>query len=97
CDIIASNRVRHYRDTSPIPLVQEHEVKPTRRTVVKSAGFALLTPALGVLGQASSSGPARAQEPAWRHGVSLFGKLRYQPGFKNFDYVNPAAPKGGVV
>jgi microcin C transport system substrate-binding protein len=72
-------------------------VKPTRRTVVKSAGFALLTPALGVLGQASSSAPARAQEATWRHGVSLFGKLRYQPGFKNFDYVNPAAPKGGVV
>jgi microcin C transport system substrate-binding protein len=85
CDIFAGNRV------------QEHEVKPTRRTVVKSAGFALLTPALGVLGQASSSGPARAQEATWRHGVSLFGKLRYQPGFKNFDYVNPAAPKGGVV
>jgi microcin C transport system substrate-binding protein len=72
-------------------------VKPTRRTIVKSAGFALLTPAFGVLGQTSSSGPARAQEPAWRHGVSLFGDVRYQPGFKNFDYVNPAAPKGGVV
>ena len=72
-------------------------MKPTRRTIVKSAGFALLTPAFGVLGQTSSSGPARAQEPAWRHGVSLFGDVRYQPGFKNFDYVNPAAPKGGVV
>jgi microcin C transport system substrate-binding protein len=72
-------------------------VKPTRRTIVKSAGFALVAPAFGVLGQASSSGPAHAQEPAWRHGVSLFGNLRYQPGFKHFDYVNPAAPKAGVV
>src|SRR4051812_23649641 len=31
------------------------------------------------------------------HGLSLFGDLKYPPDFKNFDYVNPAAPKGGVV
>ena len=72
-------------------------MKPTRRTVVKSAGFTLLAPALGAFAQAPSIVQARAEEAAWRHGVSLFGDLRYQPGFKNFDYVNPAAPKGGVV
>jgi microcin C transport system substrate-binding protein len=42
-----------------------------------------------------------AEEPAarsaWRHGVSLFGDLKYPPGFKQFDYVNPQAPKGGVA
>ena len=72
-------------------------MKPTRRTVVKSAGFALVAPAFGVLGQTFSSGAASAAEPTWRHGVSLFGQLRYQPGFKNFEYVNPAAPKAGIV
>ncbi len=36
-------------------------------------------------------------EPAWRHGVSLFGDLKYPPGFKQFDYVNADAPKGGAV
>jgi len=40
---------------------------------------------------------ARAEEGAWRHGLSLFGELKYPPGFKHFDYVNPNAPKGGVV
>ncbi|MBN8959402.1 MAG: ABC transporter substrate-binding protein [Rhizobiales bacterium] len=40
---------------------------------------------------------ARSEEPQWRHGVSLFGDLKYPAGFKHFDYVNPAAPKGGVV
>ncbi|HEV2954806.1 MAG TPA: extracellular solute-binding protein [Xanthobacteraceae bacterium] len=50
-----------------------------------------------MLGQASTSGPARAQEPTWRHGASLYGDLHYPPGFKHFDYVNPAAPKAGVV
>ena len=45
--------------------------------------------------------PARAQEPttgpAWRHGLSLFGNLKYPPDFKQFDYVNPNAPKAGTA
>jgi microcin C transport system substrate-binding protein len=36
--------------------------------------------------------PAHA-EP--RHGLSIFGDLKYTPDFKHFDYVNPDAPKGG--
>ena len=28
-------------------------------------------------------------------GMSLFGDLKYGPGFTHFDYVNPQAPKGG--
>lgn len=35
--------------------------------------------------------------PPWRHGTSLMGDLKYPPGFPHFDYVNPAAPKGGRV
>ena len=42
--------------------------------------------------------PATAQEEKeWRHGLSLFGKLKYPAGFKQFDYVNPQAPKGGAA
>ena len=44
---------------------------------------------------------AEAQEKAaslvWRHGVSLFGDLKYPSGFKQFDYVNANAPKGGTA
>ena len=29
--------------------------------------------------------------------MSLFGDLKYPPGFKQFDYVNADAPKGGAV
>lgn len=32
-----------------------------------------------------------------RHGLSIFGDLKYGPDFKHFDYVNPDAPKGGSV
>jgi microcin C transport system substrate-binding protein len=30
-------------------------------------------------------------------GMSLFGDLKYAPGFTHFDYANPQAPKGGVM
>ena len=30
-----------------------------------------------------------------RHGLSIFGELKYERDFKHFDYVNPDAPKGG--
>ena len=42
--------------------------------------------------------PAQAAENvSIRHGMSLFGELKYGPDFKHFDYVNPDAPKGGTV
>jgi microcin C transport system substrate-binding protein len=40
---------------------------------------------------------AKAEEAAERHGASLFGDLKYPAGFRQFDYVNPKAPKGGEV
>jgi microcin C transport system substrate-binding protein len=46
---------------------------------------------------AFSALPAFAQGKEWKHGLSLFGELKYPSGFKNFDYVNPSAPKGGVA
>ena len=30
-------------------------------------------------------------------GLAMHGDLKYKAGFRNFDYVNPAAPKGGKV
>ena len=31
------------------------------------------------------------------HGISAFGDLKYPADFKHFDYVNPDAPKGGLI
>ena len=59
-----------------------------RRTLLQ------LTAATGVIHLLPPS-PARAAEPEWRHGLSLFGELKYPAGFERFDYVNPDAPKGG--
>ena len=67
-----------------------------RRTLFKSALLALAARQLPLRAWIN---PAQAQEqnPAWRHGVSLFGDLKYPAGFERFDYVNPNAPKGGIV
>lgn len=32
-----------------------------------------------------------------RHGLSIFGDLKYAADFENFEYVNPDAPKGGRI
>ena len=41
--------------------------------------------------------PAPAAEPQWRHGTSLMGEPKYPAGFPHFAYVNPKAPKGGLL
>ncbi len=33
----------------------------------------------------------------FKHGISVFGNLKYPANFKHFDYVNSTAPKGGDV
>lgn len=59
----------------------------SRRTALKLAGAAAASAAL--------------QPWAWAagktglHGLSVFGELKYPPGFTQFDYVNANAPKGG--
>jgi microcin C transport system substrate-binding protein len=73
----------------------------TRRHLLQSGAIAVVAPALGAVTGLPTAGPARAQttagEPVWRHGLSLFGDVKYPAGFKRFDYVNPDAPKGGVI
>ncbi|MCX5496328.1 extracellular solute-binding protein [Kaistia dalseonensis] len=65
-------------------------MRPTRRRFLAgSAGLALAALARPL--------PASAQANAPRHGLSVFGDLKYPADFKHFDYVNPAAPKGGSL
>jgi microcin C transport system substrate-binding protein len=52
----------------------------------------------GAIAAAKFATPAQAQvqEGVERHGMSAFGDLNYPADFKNFAYVNPDAPKGGL-
>ncbi len=38
-----------------------------------------------------------AAEGAWVHAYAAFGEPKYPRGFTHFEYVNPDAPKGGVL
>ncbi len=60
-------------------------IRISRRTALKLSGAAACAPLL--------SAPAFGQ--ARRHGMSIFGDLKYAPDFSHFDYINPDAPKGG--
>ena len=43
------------------------------------------------------SAAAEGAKHVWRHGLAKFGELKYPAGFKQFDYVNPNAPKTGAA
>ncbi|MDE0225467.1 MAG: extracellular solute-binding protein [Gammaproteobacteria bacterium] len=38
-----------------------------------------------------------AEQPAYRHGISLLHELKYPADFAHFEYANPDAPKGGEL
>lgn len=65
--------------------------RPTRSRTAAGAKLSFLV-ALTLPLSIAFGGLAQA-EP--RHGLSIFGELKYPPDFKHFDYVNPDAPKGG--
>jgi microcin C transport system substrate-binding protein len=67
-----------------------------RRSLLKSGVLALVTPQIALppwIGRAE----AQDAKSVWRHGVAKFGDLKYPGDFKQFDYVNAKAPKGGAA
>ncbi|HEY3678816.1 MAG TPA: extracellular solute-binding protein [Bradyrhizobium sp.] len=71
----------------------------TRRHLLQSGAIAAIAPALAarVTPVDRAQAATTAGEPAWRHALSLFGDVKYPADFQHFDYVNPNAPRGGVV
>ena len=75
----------------------------TRRDLIGGAALAAAVPALDpLIGRRSGSATAGGHETGgqaavFRHGLSLFGDLKYPADFRHFAYVNPDAPKGGVA
>lgn len=58
--------------------------------------FGLFARSLGITGVLLASLPTGAgAEP--RHGASMYGELKYGPGFQHFEYASPEAVKGGEV
>ncbi|MDA7949031.1 MAG: extracellular solute-binding protein [Hyphomicrobiaceae bacterium] len=63
----------------------------TSTTYLRGMARALLVACLCVFLTAGANAGER------RHGLSTFGDLKYPADFKHFEYVNPAAPKGGKL
>jgi microcin C transport system substrate-binding protein len=75
------------------------ESQVNRRSLLKSTLLALAArpfPSAGWISPALAQAPAAAAKN-WQHGLSLFGDLKYPAGFKQFEYVNAKAPKGGTA
>ena len=60
---------------------------PTRRRLLQ---ISALTPFMRFT-------PAWSADAVFKHALTLFDDIKYKADFKNFDYVNAAAPKGGKV
>jgi microcin C transport system substrate-binding protein len=74
----------------------EHLVN--RRSLLTSGLLALAARQLPLPGLTTCAAAQEGQAAAaWRHGLSLFGDLKYPAGFKQFDYINAGAPKGGLT
>ena len=67
-------------------------IRITRRALV---GSAATLPVMSLARYPILAPSVQAAEMKWRHGISLFGDLKYPPGFAHFAYVYPKAPKGG--
>jgi len=56
--------------------------------------IALLAPLLAWIPSAYT---ADSSQPTAEHAIAMHGTVKYGPDFKHFDYVNPDAPKGGIL
>jgi microcin C transport system substrate-binding protein len=69
----------------------------SRRDFLRAAAVSSALISVGkTTGAAAPARVAPASSP-WRHGISLFGDLKYPADFGRFDYVNSAAPRGGLA
>jgi microcin C transport system substrate-binding protein len=59
-----------------------------KRAIILAFTFILLSGAPQLFSQ---------QKTTTTHALALHGDIKYGPGFRHFDYVNPDAPKGGTV
>ncbi len=67
--------------------MEPRQIMTNRRTLLKLAS---LSPLLGFK-------PAWADDKIFVHAASMYGDYKYKADFAHFDYVNPAAPKGGNI
>ncbi|WP_425105306.1 extracellular solute-binding protein [Ancylobacter sp.] len=68
-----------------------------RSLAVALLGIGLAGPVLAQEAAPAAPSASTASAGEWKHGLSLMGEPKYPAGFKHFDYVNPDAPKTGLL
>jgi peptide/nickel transport system substrate-binding protein/microcin C transport system substrate-binding protein len=78
------------------PHISNDPINRARRAALSAAAAALGSHML----PAHAANDGAAEGPVlgvWTHGYAAYGKPKYARDFANFEYVNPAAPKGGTL
>ena len=69
---------------------------PTQMTL-RSTGLRLFVGAVLCLAACATALAAAVATGTWEHALSAYQPPKYPADFKNFEYVNPNAPKGGLL
>jgi len=72
-------------------------VNALRRVFLRTTGAALAAPIVTAFEAWLPALCASSEVQSWRHGLALFGDLKYPAQFAHFDYADPHAPKGGAA
>ena len=82
-----------YDSTVSVP----HRSRQEARTACWRWIDARILTALGAAAAGTAQRSRKGRRAAPGHALSLYGDVKYPPGFTHVDYVNPDAPKGGFV
>ena len=74
---------------------QTTDREPSPRSGLNRRAFLKNSVAVGIAAVDLAARPLVGWASNELHGLSVFGGLKYAPGFAHFDYINPDAPKGG--
>lgn len=87
------------RRAGSVPAPAWAAVRPSLWAGVLAAGigFSLATFTANAADSALTADGARTGSTGPMHGYALHGAPKYPPDFPHFDYVNPDAPKGGLI
>ena len=89
---------RSISSLSPFAALARAAIFASRAALAQDAGTpAPAEPAEPIPSAQTTPAAPEAGEPARRHALSLIGEPKFGPDFKHFDWVNPDAPRGGVV
>lgn len=89
------NPLKHLSHLKPFPRFKQAS-RLTGLCLAFSLSPVLLAPVTHAASAAQATPPA-SPAPSPQHGIAMHGDLKYPADYSHFDYVNPNAPKGGIL